>query len=150
MPVTMGSAAPTTMARMPHHFGAMPSSERRIMRKYSTSTTANTMHPTNSSVMPEVICPKPLKMRSQCCRCKNTAMPPTTSAIAAAISDTSCIFLPLPAHVSTPCASRMPPARHRKKVKRIRGHCSSMCYSLHFRPSRMRYMSLGSLPAFVR
>ena len=34
-----------------------------------------TMMAMSSCVMPEVMWPKPLKMRSQCCRWKNTAMP---------------------------------------------------------------------------
>ena len=150
MPVITGSARPTTMASTPHHFGAMPSSARRIIRKYSTSTTANTMQPMNSSVIPEVMWPKPLKMRSQCCRCMNTDSPPTTSAASAVTSDASCIFLPLPMTFSRPCAPSAPPATHRKKVKRIRGHSGCIVYSLHFRPSRMRYMSFGSLPTSAR
>ena len=47
-------ATPTIIAMMPHHFGASPVSERRIMRKKTTSAMKKTTQPMNSGVMPEV------------------------------------------------------------------------------------------------
>ena len=110
------------MARTAHHLGATPSSERRIMRKYSTTAMANTITKISSMVMPEVMCPKPFSMRSGCCRWKNTDRPPMASATIALMQEASCMALPLPDRVRMPCIRKMPPARQLKKVKRIRGH----------------------------
>ena len=145
-PVTAVMPAPTIIAKTPHHLGASPSSARRPIRKNTARQIMNTITPMNSSVMPEVMWPKPLKMRSQCCRCMKTDRPPRHIATNAAIIPTSWVFLPLPVAVSRPCTNRMPLARHTKNVKRMRGQCSSIGYSLHSRPSRNRYISLGSLP----
>ena len=126
-------------------------------RKYSTSMRANRTQNHSSSVMPETAVPLPassdpnaLKMRSQCSRCMNTATPPTTRETADTIRDAFCIFLPTPMSVSRPWTAMVPPHRLRKNVKRIRGHWSSMFYSLHFLGSRSRYMNLGLFPASAR
>ena len=66
MSVTTGSQA-----------GSLSSPLRRTTN-HSTMTTASATHPMSSWVMPEVMWPKPLKMRSQCSRCKNAPIPPMT------------------------------------------------------------------------
>ena len=80
---TTASTRPTAASQA----GTLASSPpRRRYTKYTTMTTASTTMAMSSWVMPLLRWPKPLKMRSQCSRWKNTAMPPTTSSTAEVMS----------------------------------------------------------------
>jgi len=88
------------------HFGAAtasgtPSDFRSITKRATMSTAITTMH-TSSWVMPEVGLPKPLKMRSQCSRWKNTAIPPMARSTTEPISAGSWARLPSPVSTATP------------------------------------------------
>ena len=76
--MTTTSTTDITMASTDSHTGTAASSpERRRYTKYATITMNSSTMAMSSWVMPLVKWPKPLKMRSQCSRWKNTAMPPT-------------------------------------------------------------------------
>ena len=76
--------------------------------------------------MPDVMWPKPLKMRSQCCRWKNTAIPPSASSTHDTTASSCCDFLPAPFKASTPWQPNTPQAQAVRVVNRIKGHCSSI------------------------
>ena len=92
-------------------------------------TTAITTMATSSWVMPEVGLPKPLNMRSQCSRWKNTATPPTIRSTTEVMSAGICTRRPVPARERTALAPKTPADQAMNNVNRIRGHCISMVYS---------------------
>ena len=105
----------------------------------------------HSYMMPEVMWPKPLKMRSQCCRWKNTAMPPAARSTQDRIASSCWDFLPAPLSASTPAPPNTPQPQAVRVVNKIRGHCSSMIYSSPCQSrSRRMYTKLGSLPTSGR
>ena len=93
----------------------------------------------SSWVIPLVRCPKPLKMRSQCCKWKNTAMPPAAMSTTEQMSAGICALAPTPRSEYAACVPNRPADHASSVVKRIRGHCSSMIYSspCHVRFRRM-------------
>ncbi len=141
-----------TMATQAIHFGSVPpSSDLRAMTKYATATTTNTTIAISSCVMPEVMWPKPLKMRSQCCRWKNTAMPPAAKSTQDRIASSCWDFLPASLSASAPAPPSTPQPHAVRVVNKIRGHCSSMIYSSPCQSrSRRMYTKLGSLPTSGR
>lgn len=128
-----------------------PSSDLRAMTKYATAITTNTTIAMSSCVMPEVMWPKPLKMRSQCCRWKNTAMPPTARSTQDRIASSCWDFLPAPLSASALAPPSTPQPQAVRVVNKIRGHCSSMIYSSPCQSrSRRMYTKPGPLPTSGR
>jgi hypothetical protein len=84
----------------------------------------------SSCVIPEVRCPKPLKMRSQCSRWKNTAIPPTARRTALAIQAGACAFFPTPNTAIRACVPNSPALHATSVVKMIKGHWSSIIHRL--------------------
>ena len=115
----------------------------RRTTNHATMTMASATHPMSSWVMPDVMCPKPLKMRSQCSRWKNTAIPPAASSTADTTHAGTCARFPTPNTAIRACVPNSPALHATSVVKMIKGHCNSMVYPLHFRSERSRYMSSG-------
>ena len=84
----------------------------------------------SSWVMPLVRWPKPLKMRSQCSRWKNTAIPPTARRTALAIQAGTCAFFPTPNAAISACVPNSPALHATSVVNTIKGHWSSIIHRL--------------------
>ena len=140
---TAASTTEIAMATHAIHFGTVPpSADLRAMAKNATATTTNTTIAISSCVMPLVKCPKPLKMRSQCCRWKNTATPDAARSTQLKTVSSCCDFLPAPASASTPWQPNTPADQATSVVNKIKGHCNSMLLTfLH------RHHGAGGRPA---
>ena len=90
----MATAMSTATARVAQASALGTGLPPRRTTNHATMTMASATHPMSSWVMPDVMCPKPLKMRSQCSRCRKAPMPPTTSETADVMSAVICRFLP--------------------------------------------------------
>ena len=113
------------------HLGTLaPSSDLRMSTRYATATTASTTIAINSCVIPLVRCPNPLKMRSQCSRWKNTAIPPTARRTALAIQAGTCARLPVPNAAISACVPNSPALHATSVVNTIKGHWSSIIHRL--------------------
>ena len=84
----------------------------------------------SSCVIPEVRCPKPLKMRSQCSRWKNTAIPPTARRTAEQIQAGTWARLPTPSAAISACVPNSPALHATSVVNTIKGHWSSIIHRL--------------------
>ena len=84
----------------------------------------------SSWVIPLVRCPKPLKMRSQCSRWKNTATPPTARSAAEQIQAGTWARSPVPSAAIRACVPNSPALHATSVVKMIKGHWSSIIHRL--------------------
>ena len=82
----------------------------------------------SSWVIPEVRWPKPLKMRSQCSRWKNTAIPPAAKSTAEHIQAGTWARLPVPNAAISACVPNSPALHATSVVKMIKGHWSSIIH----------------------
>ena len=107
--ITATSATDSATDSHASHFGTLaPSSDLRMMTRYATATAASTTMAIGSWVIPLVRWPNPLKIRSQCSRWKNTAIPPAASKTALTNPGRDLRLLPTPNAAISACVPNSP------------------------------------------